>query len=76
MSFLGQAKKRKVFDNLFSFTFVRHPFLRLVSAYKDKVANDEHYRAWRKKLAHAQEKQREKDKSILPVLVKNLGLNF
>ena len=27
----------RMFDDMFSFTFVRHPFVRLVSAYQDKV---------------------------------------
>ena len=28
---------KKLFDRLFSFFFIRHPFVRLVSAYQDKV---------------------------------------
>jgi hypothetical protein len=33
----GAEDGKELFDMLFTFTFVRHPFVRLVSAYQDKV---------------------------------------
>ena len=38
----------KAFDNFKSFTFVRHPFMRVVSTYKDKIIDWTNYRDWRK----------------------------
>ena len=34
---------KELFDRLFSFVFVRHPFVRLVSAYQDKVISSLHF---------------------------------
>ena len=38
----------KAFKNFKSFTFVRHPFMRVVSTYKDKIIDWTNYRDWRK----------------------------
>ena len=42
----GIGDKLTILKNVFSFTFVRHPFVRLVSTYQDKVI-DNNYRHWR-----------------------------
>ena len=34
---LTLSEKRELFLHTFSFSYVRHPFVRLVSTYKDKV---------------------------------------
>ena len=34
---LGLREKQELFLHTFSFTFVRHPFVRLLSTYKDKI---------------------------------------
>ena len=47
-SFLSMEQKITLLKEKLGFTFVRHPFVRLVSAYLDKVVNNDYHR-WRKK---------------------------
>ena len=47
----GLSKKQRldIFEEYFTFVFVRHPFDRLASAYQDKVL-DTNYAGWHKKI--------------------------
>ena len=43
---LTSSEQASIINHTFKVTFVRHPFVRLVSAYKDKVV-DNNYKHWR-----------------------------
>ena len=46
---VSASEQLAIFPHLFSFTFVRHPLVRLASTYQDKVV-DHDYAKWREKI--------------------------
>ena len=50
------SEKRIIVNNFTSSAFVRHPFVRLVSAFIDKVVDND-YKNWRKLVMYSKEKK-------------------